>query len=445
VARTVTHPPRDPRATLAAFLSFLFPGVGQAYNGDRRLAAMLAAPIALLVLLGILAVAFARNSLFIRLLDVRFLIGLIVLDGVVLAWRLVAVLQAHAHRERPSWRNWTTYVTAGIVVLTLAMHALPGWYGILAINTLQSIARGGTADPSIHDAFGGVGVDVPIPSEIPNASQQRVNILLAGIDWRPGRGEHLTDTMLVVSLDPQSGESAMISVPRDLYGARLPDGRIYNAKLNSLLIIATLNPAEYPLGGVGTLKATIGRLLGIKIHYFASINLIGFKDAVDAIDGVDVTVERAISDPTYRDENGVAAGLFLQPGRYHMDGHLALAYARSRKGLGDNDFTRAARQQQLLSAIRAKLTAGNLITALPGLLEAVQNTIATDVPADQLSSLARAVQDADLDHVERAVIQPPLVQPATGPGGSYILVPDFGAIRALGRRLMNADVATPTP
>jgi LCP family protein required for cell wall assembly len=415
----------------------LFPGIGQAYNGDKRLAWMFAGPMVLLILLDVLVAVVARNSLLIRLLDVRFLVGLLVLDAVLLAWRLLAIGQAHVHRERPSWRRWTTYATAGIVVVTLAMHALPGWYGYLAIDTLQSVSQGGTAE----DPFGGIGVDLPSPSEIPDARQERINVLLVGIDWRPGRAEHLTDTMLIVSIDPRSGESAMISVPRDLYGARLLDGRVYNAKLNSLLITATLNPAEYPLGGVGTLKATIGELLGIRIHYFASINLLGFKDAVDSIGGVDITVDRAISDPTYRDEAGAAAGFYLQPGTYHMDGHLALAYARSRKGIGDNDFTRAARQQQLLSAIRAKLTAGNLLVDLPDLLDAVKTTIATDVPSEQLPILAQAVQDADLNHVKRAVIEPPLVQPATGPGGSYILVPDFRAILALAQRLMGDDAA----
>jgi LCP family protein required for cell wall assembly len=375
-------------------------------------------------------------------LDIRFLLGLIVLDAALLLWRLVAIVQAHAGRERISGRRWTTYLTAGVLVLTLAMHLVPGWYAAVAIDTLRAVAEGGTGgNEAIHDSFGGVDIALPTPSAIPDARHDRINVLLVGIDWKPGRGEHLTDTMLVVSLDPASGQSAMISVPRDLYGAHLPDGGTYNSKLNSLLIIATTQPRSYPLGGVGTLKATIGELLGIRIDYFASINLLGFKEAVDSIGGVDITVTRAISDPTYIDEYERHTGFYLQPGRYHMNGHTALAYVRSRKGIGDSDFTRAARQQEVLTAIRARLTAGNLLTALPGLLDAVKHTISTDVPSDQLPVLAQAVQDADLGKVQRAVIQPPLVHPATGPGGAYILVPDFAAILQLGQRLMG-DGAT---
>ncbi len=334
----------DPRAPLAALLSFVFPGLGQAYNGDAAIAWILAAPIILLVLLAILAISLVHGLLN-QLLDTRFLWGLIALDVVLLAWRLVAVLQAYLRRERPRLRRWTTYSVALLVALTVAMHVLPGYYAFKAIDTLGAVAGSGT---SIHDSFGGVSIELPAPSEIPNPSRDRINVLLAGIDWKPGRGEHLTDTLLVVSLDPTTGQTAMISIPRDLYGAKLPDGRTYNAKINSLLIVASTNKQAYPLGGVGTLKATIGELLGIRIDYFASINLLGFKAAVDSIGGVDVTVTRAINDPTYIDEYEHHTGFYMSGGLHHMDGHTALAYVRSRKGVGDNDFTRAARQQQVL-------------------------------------------------------------------------------------------------
>ncbi len=432
----------NPRAAVAAVLSFFFPGLGQAYNGDGAIAWILAAPVVLLVLLVILAIVLLQGRLLVNMLDIRFLVGLIALDVVLLAWRLVAIVQAYLRRERPDWRRWTTYAGALVVVLTLVMHVLPGYWAIKGIDTLNGVAQGGSGGNDVlHDSFG--GVEVPIASNVPDPTKERINVLLVGIDWRPGRAEHLTDTMLVVSLDPNTGQSSMISVPRDLYGAHLPDGRTYNSKINSLLIIATLHPDQYPLGGVGTLKATIGELLGIRIDYFAAINLLGFKQAVDSIDGVDVNVTRAINDPTYSDESGNHTGFYLSTGPHHLDGHEALAYVRSRKGVGDSDFTRAARQQQLLTAVRAKLTAGNLVSQLPSLLDAVKSTISTDIPSSQFPRLAQAVQNGDLDNIQKAVIEPPLVTPATGPGGAYILVPDFSAILALGQRLMGEGAAAP--
>jgi cell envelope-related function transcriptional attenuator common domain len=448
----VEHPPArligprrsGPRASLAAFLSFLFPGLGQAYNGQAGLAWLLAAPIFLLIAAIVVVLLVGSPRLLARLFDTRFLVGLVLLDVVVLAWRLVAVVQAHGHRDRPTLRSRATWVTAVLVIITLAMHALPAYYAAKAIDTLDTVALGGTYSSDLADTFPDLsGLQVPSGQPDVNAGQ-RVNILLVGVDSLPGRTTALTDTMLVVSIDPNSTTSAMISVPRDLYGAPLPGGGFYNQKLNSLMVYAAARPKDFPLGGVGTLKATIGKLLGVPIHYFAAINLLGFKRTVDAIGGVDITVQRAISDPTYVDEFGHHNGFFIKAGTHHMNGHTALAFVRSRKGAGDNDFTRADRQQQLLTAIRDKLTAGNLLLALPGLLDAVKSTIATDIPGDRIAELAQAVQRADMSQLQRIVLQPPeymRADPFSKAG--YILIPNLDAIRAIGERL--AGAATPAP
>jgi LCP family protein required for cell wall assembly len=434
----------DRRSSVAAFLSFLFPGLGQAYNGEATLAWMLAAPVFLLVAGVSLVLGAARSGLLAQLFDISFLVGLIVLDLAFLIWRLVAISQAHARRERLTWRRWTTWLTGLLLVATVGMHVLPAYYATKAIDTLNAVALGGSGG-------GGGGIDpdgdliapLPEPSHQPNVEVgERVNVLLVGIDSSPNRTTQLTDTMLVVSLDPQGAQSAMISLPRDLYGIPLPDGRIFNAKLNSLMAFASARPAEFPLGGAGTLKAAIGDMLGVRIHYFAAINLLGFKQAIDAVGGVDVTVERTISDPTYSDEWG-SRGFYLEPGRYHLDGVLALAFARSRKGAGDNDFTRADRQQELLQALREQLTAGNVMLTLPGLLDAVKNAIATDVPSDRIPELAQAVQEADMSRLRRIVLKPPeymTADPRSSAG--YILIPNLEAIRAIGEELLPGPSVT---
>lgn len=435
-------PPSGPRASLAALLSFLFPGLGQYYNGEAGLALLLAAPVVILVGLIGLVLAVGSSQVLGRLFDVRFLVGLIVMDVVLLAWRLIAVLQAHGHWERPTLRSSATWATALLVAATLVMHAVPAYYAAKAIDTLGSVALGGGSQN--HDSFG-IG-SLGEPSGQPDVGAgERVNILLVGVDSAPERTTSLTDTMLVVSLDPDGTKTAMISVPRDLYGAPLPDGTFYNEKLNSLMATAQAHPDEYPLGGVGTLKATIGKLLGVRINYFAAINLLGFKQMVDSIGGVDITVLKAINDPTYSDEYDNLTGFYLEAGTYHMNGHTALAFVRSRKGTGDNDFTRADRQQQLLTAIREKLTAGNLMLALPGLLDAVKNTIATDVPSVRFAALARAVQGADMSQLQRIVLQPPeymRADPFSSAG--YILIPDLEAIRAIGEQLILGSTGEPS-
>ncbi|HTI29811.1 MAG TPA: LCP family protein [Methylomirabilota bacterium] len=436
-------PPSRPRAWLAAFLSFLFPGLGQAYNGEAGLAWLLAVPILILVaaIVGILILD--SSQVLAKLFDIRFLIGLIVLDVVLLAWRLVAVLQAYGHATRPAARSGATWAVGLLVAVTLAMHAVPAYYAAKAIDTLGAVALGGQGG---DDGFG-IG-SLSEPSGQPDVLHgERVNILLVGVDSGPGRTTALTDTMLVVSLDTNGTATAMISVPRDLYGVPLPDGTPFNRKLNSLMVYAGSRPDAFPLGGVATLKATIGKLLGMQIHYFAAINMLGFKQTVDSIGGVDITVERAINDPTYIDEAGHLIGFHLKAGTYHMNGHTALAFVRSRKGVGDSDFTRADRQQQLLTAIRDKLTAGNLLIGLPGLLDAVKNTISTDVPSARLAELASAIQAADMSQLQRVVLQPPDYMHADpfSPAG-YILIPDLDAIHALGAMVLAGEpIPTPQP
>ena len=438
-------PTSGPRASFAAFLSFLFPGLGQAYNGEVGLALLLAAPVLILIGLIALVLAVGPSQVLARVFDIRFLIGLIVMDLVLLAWRLIAVLQAHGHWARPGIRSRATWATTLLVIATVVMHAVPALYAAKAIDTLDSVALGGSHGPTLRGnlpAFERLAE----PSGQPNVmAGDRVNVLLVGVDSAPGRTTQLTDTMLVVSLDPRGTRSAMISIPRDLYGVPLPDGTPYNKKLNSLMAFAGAHPADFPLGGVGTLKATVGKLLGVPIHYFAAINLLGFKQTVDSIGGVDIVVTRAVSDPTYVDEYGHRVGFYIKPGTYHMNGRTALGFARSRKGVGDDDFVRADRQQLLLTAIRDKLTAGNLLLALPGLLDAVKNTIATDVPSIRLAELASAVQQADVSQLQRVVLQPPEFMSVNAHSSAgYILIPDLDAILAIGEQLVLGSDGEPS-
>jgi anionic cell wall polymer biosynthesis LytR-Cps2A-Psr (LCP) family protein len=127
---------------------------------------------------------------------------------------------------------------------------------------------------------------------------------------------------------------------------------------------------------------------------------------------------------------------------HHFDGDLALAYARSRKGAGESDFTRAARQQILLAAMGQKLTAGNVLLTLPSLLDAMKASVATDVPSARISELARTAQKVDFGALERIVLTPPdFVTPDPNSPAGYILVPDLEAIRQLGERVFGEGSA----
>jgi LCP family protein required for cell wall assembly len=442
----------DPRAPLAAFFSFVLPGLGQAYNRQFRLALLLGLPAAILGWL-VIAAAGRGSGALTHLFDVRVLWAIVVLNLAFLAWRAVAIYQAHAARERPAWTQWTTWVTAGILAVTLIMHLVPAWYATATIDTLAAVSLGGGGGGGLlgvpHDVLEPEPSRTPppapweAPEPTPAGLTGRFAVLLMGVDLGPGRNTYNTDTMMVAIIDPRSGAS-LISIPRDTFGTPLGDGRVYNAKLNSLFAYARIDPGTYPLGGPETMKAAVGALLGIQIDYIGAVDFLGFTRAVDAVGGVDVTVTRPVHDYGYRDEYNNLVGFHIEPGTYHMDGYTALAFARSRKGAGDNDYTRAERQQQVIAAMVAKLKSGSWLLNLPMLLNAIGDSVASDIPAELMPHVARALLDADLTDIHRLVIQPPLVSPGFLTDGTYILSPDIAGIQAAVQGVLSVD-AGPAP
>ena len=118
------------------------------------------------------------------------------------------------------------------------------------------------------------------------------------------------------------------------------------------------------------------------------------RQLIDRIGGVDVVVERTIDDPHYRDDVTGTRGFFILAGPQHLDGETAMAYVRSRMASGESDFTRAARQQQVLTAIAEKLTGGNLLLTLPALMSTIRDNVSTDIPSARVETVAAGVDTA---------------------------------------------------
>jgi LCP family protein required for cell wall assembly len=205
----------------------------------------------------------------------------------------------------------------------------------------------------------------------------------------------------------------MVSLPRDLF--------VYHPGK----IMSRLNTA-LTLGGVEQLEQTILYNFGIPIHYYAQIDFDGFKQAVDAMGGVDVAVScrlqdwRLISpelDPN--DENNWQQ-FPLEPGVHHMDGDTALWYARSR--LSTSDFDRGRRQQQLLHAMLNQSVDLNLIAEAPTLWNTYKDSVVTDIDIGRLlqfAALAPAIRENGVQHLYLARG----IQPWTTPDGASVQLP----------------------
>jgi LCP family protein required for cell wall assembly len=176
--------------------------------------------------------------------------------------------------------------------------------------------------------------------------------------------------------------------------------------------------AAYELGGSQTAKQTVSNVLGQRIDRVAVIGLQGVRDVVDAVGGIDITVDQAIHDDAYPTDDYGYMTVDIPAGPQHMDGETALEYARTRHQ--DSDFARQLRQQRVLSAVRQALVFHPW--RLPAVLLAGQRAIKTDVsPFDAIAVAAAMLRDPG--DPERLVIDTSLTTPIVGEGGAYLLEP----------------------
>ena len=422
--------PIDRRRLAAAGLSAVLPGLGQAFNRRSRLASLFLAPS--LVVLGVAIVLITTQSLT-RL--AAFVVAppvlgtLLTINLLALVWRLLAVGQAFLDTRRPGPTGRLGVIG---IALILALVAVPH---VMAY-------RYGTAFGS---AFARMFDDERALPEPSPALTDRINVLLVGVDATRRRTATLTDTMMVVSLDPVGHTISMLSLPRDLIDVPMSDGNVYGPKLNSLMSYADTHPDDFPQGGMAALEDAVGTLLGVDIQYHAQVRFGGFIRIVDAVGGVDVDVVQGFTDPKYDGNGEGGRGWSITAGRHHLDGRNALAFSRSRKAPGESDFTRALRQQQVIIGVRDAVTKdGSLLWELPALLDAVGDAVRTDLPTSRLPQLAAILDEIDDDSITRSVIRHPLVRSVSTRYGSS-LEPDVVAIRKVAAGLFPAPGLPPKP
>jgi LCP family protein required for cell wall assembly len=429
--------PIDRRRLAAAGLSAIIPGLGQAFNRRSRLTLLFVTPsVVVVAIAGIVWATQTPARIAAWAVAPAVLGSLLTLNVLILAWRLLATGQSFldTRRHGPTGRLGVI----GIVLIALFIvvpHLLVYRYG-----TAFGVAFARIFDGTELAAAGRPTDPGPGPNE-------RINVLVIGVDAVPGRDTTLTDTMMVVSFDSVGKTASVVSLPRDLINVPLGDGDEFGPKLNSLMAYADTHPERFPSGGVQALQNAIGALLGVPIHYYARMEFAGFISMVDAVGGVDITVAKAIDDPGYDGFGEGRRGWSITAGKHHLDGVNALAYARSRKSAGESDFTRAGRQQQILVALKDAATKdGSLFWELPALLEAVGGTVRTDIPVERLPQLAVAIDEMGSGGITRAVIRHPLVRTVDSRYGSS-LQPDLAAIRDVAVRLFPApgDTLVPWP
>ncbi|WP_378957139.1 LCP family protein [Pelosinus sp. sgz500959] len=207
--------------------------------------------------------------------------------------------------------------------------------------------------------------------------QNKINIMVMGVDERAddvGR----SDTLFVMTVDTNTKEVAMLSIPRDTR-VKIP-GKGWD-KINH----------AYAFGGYKLTQQAVEGLLGIKIDHHIMIDIAGFKKIIDAMGGVTIDVEKRMyyTDP-YDDDGGLV--IDLRPGVQHMNGRTAIQYVRYRDEEGD--IGRVERQQKFLKAVLNEVASPSVLTKIPSIIKEVSNVVKSDMSTSEMLSLAKILNDA---------------------------------------------------
>jgi LCP family protein required for cell wall assembly len=290
--------------------------------------------------------------------------------------------------------------------------------------------------------FPGNGIHVNLPgadkgSGGSGVGKDRINILVMGLDRRPREGQSpsRSDTMFVLTVDPQTKTAGILGIPRDLY-VDIPDGEggYFRDRINTALVFGEVN--DYKGGGQQLAIDTVEHNLGVKIGHYVIIDFEGFKEVIDALGGIDVDVPTYVSDPTYSwtELPGDYDPQEFEPGLQHMDGETALAYARIRQN--SDDLDRIQRQQRIIFAVMDKALSLNVLRNALELWNKYKDAIDTDINDIQLAGFAKLAADISPEKIS-ALSLGPATTPWMTPQGASVLLPSAEGIERIVQALFS--------
>lgn len=286
------------------------------------------------------------------------------------------------------------------------------------------------------------------PTLLNGEGDGRVNILLLGKGGNNHPGGDLTDSLLIASIDPLGKEASLLSIPRDLY-VKVPN--YWSMKINSVystgkqraLSVNEDDTEAAEKAGMKLIENIIETNIGIPINYYMMVNFDAFQETVDAVGGIDVTVEEPLYDYVQAWDNG-GNPLLAAKGLQHFNGKKALLYARSRSS--SSDFARGERQREVVVGIKDKVlqlgTFGNPLTVTK-LLDSIGNNVTTSLSLGEvmrLYEISKTIQTSSIASL--GFSDPPNVLVKTANvNGQSVVVPrrgqsDFSEIQSFVRNSM---------
>ncbi len=484
------------RGLVAAGLSALVPGGGQWYAGRKARAVASFVP---LIVAGVFAASLLRGGTVAaasRLVDTRMLLVVALGSLAIAVWRAAVVVDAYRVTTPRRYRSSSLPVQIGVGLLALVVaipHVLGVAYAFRARRFLETVFTADDVDFSSEIAPPEVGLDPPFlflsrqttavgalhrflpgddrqgafddPRPLRSLSkylplkerlpQDRLTILLVGGDAGPGREGLRTDTMIVMTVDLETGATALFGLPRnfkevplppgmrrsfvglekrvreydltdadddgypdawtDLDGDGIPDEppfescRCFPDMLNKVHRETEDWTDRYPNTpdpGMAALRDIISYLIDLPIDYYVLVDMGAYVDLIDAIGGVDVLVDKpmhvTVSAPK---EGSPKASISVEPGWRHLDGLQALAWSRWRRG--SSDYARMKRQRCLVRSAIANADPLDLFRRLPAILDVLEDSVVTDVPLNALPDLVEQLATIEFDDITTVGFVPP--------------------------------------
>ena len=290
------------------------------------------------------------------------------------------------------------YRTAGALVLIVVL--VGGGLTLKAYLKSRKILKGGSD--------GAVALNKTVdPTLLKGEGDGRVNILVLGKGGPGHEGPDLTDTLLVASIDPVAKETALLSIPRDLWvksenGQSKINSVYANAKYRVLNNYTTKQQTaeikqQAENAGIKAIESTISNVIGIPLQYYVMVDFEAFRQSIDAVGGIDVNVTTELYDPSVAWENNNNP-LIAAVGMQHFDGKKALLYSRSRHGSLRGDFDRTERQREVIVALRSKvLSLGTFANPLKvnQLIDAFGDHVSTDFTLNEIMRVYDLTKNID--------------------------------------------------
>lgn len=410
--------------------SLLIPGIAQAVAGNRKLGRIAVKTwlvlILLIVAVGIVAIPF-RNfviALYANPITLTVLqVGVLVYG---IAWALL-LLDAWRIADPRAMSRLGAIISGALALILAGTGATVAWTASGIFDAQRSL---------IGDVFGGGGNT--------QAVDGRYNVLLLGGDAGKGREGLRPDSMTVASIDARTGRTVLFSLPRNLQRAPFPaDSPLHDlyphgyycpekavadlCMLNGIYTLAQQHKDLFPgvkYPGVEATRSSIEEILGLKINYWAMIDLKGFEKLIDAVGGITLDVGKKVPIGSLHSPKGVYG--WIKAGKnQHLNGFQALWFARSREY--SSDYERMIRQKCVMNAMLKQLDPATVVTKFQKLADAGKQIVATNLPADQIGPMMDLAMKAKALPMASVSFTPPTLKALSG---SYPTVnPDFADIR----------------